>query len=276
MKVIGISSLSAASRLYFSRLAARRQVAAVIHVLPPESGPQGLDIGVLAGKLKRFRKAPLRKIRTRLDRIARGALEVFQPRSVLDPPAAPAVEDLPFDCLPVPADQLNSPSMVATLASLAPDTIVTHEAPVLTPRVFNTAQVAALNVHYGISPEYRGEHTLFWALYHREFDKVGVTIHELDPGIDTGKVLAYGYPRLEPDDTEASIATRCTNLAPELTAEVLERLKNKPRISERQQRPGRLYRYADRTVVHELRYAIRRNLLGERLPKQEERREVKT
>jgi methionyl-tRNA formyltransferase len=276
MRIIGISSLAAPSRFFFSRLAVRHEVAAVIHVMPPERNYSRLDTKVLAGKFKRFRKAPWRKVRTRLDQLARLALSAVRPNSETSEIAAPGLIELPFARIPIPADQLNTSATVAVLGSMAPDVLVTHGAPVLEPSIFNTALVAALNVHYGISPEYRGENTVFWALYHRDFDKVGVTIHELDKRIDTGRVLAYGYPALEPLDSVALIEARCTDLATELTLEVLQHLKEDTRIGQAQTGSGRLYRYADRTIVHDLCYVARRRLFREQLPRRVARRKITT
>jgi hypothetical protein len=52
-----------------------------------------------------------------------------------------------------------------------------------------------LNVHAGISPYYRGTACNFWALYDNNPHLVGVTIHALDAGIDSGPI----YRRLRPE-----------------------------------------------------------------------------
>lgn len=254
----------------------RHEIAAIIHVMPTERNYSRIDTKVLAGKFRRFRKAPWRKIRTRLDQLARLALSAVRPSSEPSDTAAPELTELPFVRIPIPANQVNTCATVAVLASMAPDVLVTHEAPVLEPSVFKTALVAALNVHYGISPEYRGDSTVFWALYHRNFDKLGVTIHELDQGIDTGRVLAYGYPAMEPLDSEALIEARCTELAAELTLDVLQHLGEGTQIGQAQTSSGRLYRYADRTIIHDLCYAVRRKLLHEQLPRRVARRKITT
>lgn len=52
-----------------------------------------------------------------------------------------------------------------------------------------------INVHPGINPRYRGAGNV-WALSEKRLDLVGATVHEVDVGIDTGKVL--GYIRIDP------------------------------------------------------------------------------
>lgn len=49
-----------------------------------------------------------------------------------------------------------------------------------------------LNIHCGITPGYRGVHGGFWAIVERDFDNIGVTIHKVDPGVDTGGIVYQG------------------------------------------------------------------------------------
>ena len=44
-------------------------------------------------------------------------------------------------------------------------------------------------MHAGITPKYRGVHGTYWALYNKDAANSGVTVHLVDPGIDTGGVL---------------------------------------------------------------------------------------
>jgi methionyl-tRNA formyltransferase len=44
-------------------------------------------------------------------------------------------------------------------------------------------------MHAGITPKYRGVHGAYWAQVARDAQHAGVTIHLVDPGIDTGGIL---------------------------------------------------------------------------------------
>lgn len=50
----------------------------------------------------------------------------------------------------------------------------------------------AYNFHPGVLPEYRGAATFSWAIINGE-ETTGVTLHEIDEGIDTGPILAIRY-----------------------------------------------------------------------------------
>ena len=46
-----------------------------------------------------------------------------------------------------------------------------------------------LNVHRGIIEQYRGLDSTMWAIYNKDFDNIGVTIHGIDSGLDTGPIV---------------------------------------------------------------------------------------
>jgi hypothetical protein len=47
----------------------------------------------------------------------------------------------------------------------------------------------AMNCHMGIVPQYRGAKSEFWALYNRDFENVGYSLHELVRSLDAGNLL---------------------------------------------------------------------------------------
>jgi methionyl-tRNA formyltransferase len=54
-----------------------------------------------------------------------------------------------------------------------------------------------LNMHAGITPMYRGSHGGYWALVEGDRDSCGVTVHQVDTGVDTGPIL--GQARIMPN-----------------------------------------------------------------------------
>jgi hypothetical protein len=65
-------------------------------------------------------------------------------------------------------------------------------------RILDRTTLAALNgpvvnFHAGITPLYRGVHGGYWALAEGRPDLVGSTLHLIDPGIDTGEIVAQSY-----------------------------------------------------------------------------------
>jgi hypothetical protein len=52
----------------------------------------------------------------------------------------------------------------------------------------------AIIIHMGIAPEYHGHASNFWALYDRQFDKIGATVHLLTEKLDQGPILYHVLP----------------------------------------------------------------------------------
>jgi methionyl-tRNA formyltransferase len=172
----------------------------------------------------------------------------------------------------IAASDLNAPTGIDQLSATRPDVLVLSGAPILRDAVLAVPSVGTLNVHFGISPWYRGEHTLFHALRRGEDHHVGLTLHGVDLGVDTGPIVAQAYPELGPGDGEAEAFARCAFLAADLLVERLEVIERTEEIAGRAQTErGTLYRRDDRHVVrHDLATAVARRRRGrERAPRPE-------
>jgi methionyl-tRNA formyltransferase len=64
--------------------------------------------------------------------------------------------------------------------------------PVLSKKTFTLPRLGMLVFHPGVTPEYRGPHSAFWAAMNNEFWGIGWSLLRVDEGIDTGPVLAQG------------------------------------------------------------------------------------
>jgi methionyl-tRNA formyltransferase len=66
--------------------------------------------------------------------------------------------------------------------------------------VLNCVPAVFINIHAGITPMYRGVHGGYWALVEHNKEACGVTIHEVDTGVDTGRIL--GQTRISPNGVD--------------------------------------------------------------------------
>jgi len=99
---------------------------------------------------------------------------------------------------------VNSPECIACLARLNPRVIL-----LLGTRIVSRATLAAItapliNYHAGITPKYRGIHGGYWAKAQGDLANFGVTMHLVDPGIDTGAVLYQARQTPTPQDNYAT------------------------------------------------------------------------
>ncbi|MGE5501294.1 MAG: formyl transferase [Ignavibacteriales bacterium] len=83
----------------------------------------------------------------------------------------------------------NDPETIELLKALDPQVVVINGTRILSKRLLESVPAPFLNTHAGITPGYRGVHGGYWALAQGEPERCGVTVHVVDPGIDTGEVL---------------------------------------------------------------------------------------
>lgn len=87
---------------------------------------------------------------------------------------------------------VNSPQLAALIAEAPPGVVVINGTRIVTSRTLRAWKVPVLNMHAGITPHYRGVHGAYWALVHNDRAHCGVTVHLVDPGVDTGGILHQG------------------------------------------------------------------------------------
>jgi folate-dependent phosphoribosylglycinamide formyltransferase PurN len=87
---------------------------------------------------------------------------------------------------------INSSEAEALLKALAPDVCVLTIQVILEERIFSIPRIGMFAFHPGITPEYRGPHSAFWATLNNEFWGIGWSLLKIEKGIDTGAVLGQG------------------------------------------------------------------------------------
>lgn len=102
--------------------------------------------------------------------------------------------------------------------------VVTAYGRILPGTLLNLPPLGTINVHGSLLPKYRGAAPVQWAILRGE-KETGITIMQMDEGMDTGDILLPRPLAIEPDDTAASLATRMAHLGGQALIEALELLK---------------------------------------------------
>ena len=104
---------------------------------------------------------------------------------------------------------VNSDETLKLLDELSPDLVIVNGTRIISSKVLNHVKAPFINIHTGITPKYRGVHGGYWAVAAGDAKLFGTTIHQVDAGIDTGRVLSqvlitpdkkdsfYTYPYLQ-------------------------------------------------------------------------------
>lgn len=89
----------------------------------------------------------------------------------------------------VEVDNVNQEADRERLRALRPDLILLAGAPILSGRTIQTARVACINPHCGITPDYAGSSPYDWPLVDGRYDDIGYTVHLVVPKVDSGPVI---------------------------------------------------------------------------------------
>lgn len=88
--------------------------------------------------------------------------------------------------------------------------------------VLNAPRTGCVNVHASLLPRWRGAAPIQWSIVHGD-QETGVTLMQMDEGMDTGPILAAASTPIARDDDAATLSDRLSNMGAELLREQLPR-----------------------------------------------------
>jgi phosphoribosylglycinamide formyltransferase-1 len=99
---------------------------------------------------------------------------------------------------------INDDQVVDHLRSPAADLVLVNGTRIIRTPVLRATDAPIINTHVGITPHYRGVHGGYWSIWNNDRENFGVTLHCVDEGVDTGRILAKHKIAPEPTDNFAS------------------------------------------------------------------------
>ena len=113
----------------------------------------------------------------------------------------------------------------AQLEQIAPEVIiVVGYGRLIPPWMLQLPAYGNLNLHASLLPKYRGAAPIQWAIAEGE-DLTGVTIMQLDEGLDTGDILLQRAIPVAAEDTAVTLAPRLAAIGADLMLETLRLLE---------------------------------------------------
>lgn len=137
-------------------------------------------------------------------------LKVFQPKRLKDPETIRTLEETPADAI-----------VVIAFGQIVPASIL------------HMKKYGCINVHGSLLPKYRGAAPIQWAVIDGERES-GVTIMQMDEGLDTGDMLLKGSVVLDEKETSGSLFDKLSALGASLCVEALEKLERGELTPEKQ------------------------------------------
>ena len=163
----------------------------------------------------------------------------------------PAELDRPDLVVNVP--HINHPDVVKLAEDTQPDVIAVFGTSLIKGPLLKMGKYGIVNLHGGLSPHYRGADCTFWALYNGEPDQVGCTLHFINEGIDTGKLIAHVCPEIQATDDELTLFWRAVKDSADAYAKLMDKFEQNEPLGQQQAEKGALYQVKDRSLRHEIK-----------------------
>lgn len=122
----------------------------------------------------------------------------------------------------LPSAAVRDPELAGFIAHHHVDVLLNvHSLFLVNPEVVGAPRIGSFNLHPGPLPEYAGLNAPSWAVYHGERSHA-VTVHWMDPEIDTGPIVYKAPFDMSEDDTGLSVSAKCVRHGLPLVERLLE------------------------------------------------------
>jgi methionyl-tRNA formyltransferase len=120
-----------------------------------------------------------------------------------------------------PSERVKDPALADWIRDEQVDLLLNvHSLYVIRGEVVEAPRIGSFNLHPGPLPEIAGLNAPSWAIYLGE-KRHGVTVHRMEPGIDTGAIAYQERFDLSPEDTGLSVSVACVRRGVPLVLQLL-------------------------------------------------------
>jgi methionyl-tRNA formyltransferase len=131
-------------------------------------------------------------------------------------------------------ERIRRPESVEQLRQLQAEMmIVVGYGQIIPQTIIDLPRYGILNVHASLLPKYRGAAPIQWAIANGETE-TGVTIMQIDAGLDTGDMLLKATAAIKPDETAPELSARLAPLGAELLLDAMRQIEDRTVRREKQ------------------------------------------
>ena len=141
--------------------------------------------------------------------------------------------------------EINSPKTRAILKQYMPGFIAVFGVGIIDEITLSLYPNSIFNLHVGLPKFYRGSSCNFWPIHNCDLTNLGATIHQVEKGIDTGKISAENHIHLKPNDNEQSLLWKTLEIGTKLMEETIKNWQTGKLCLRKQKQKGQLYRMSD-------------------------------
>lgn len=133
----------------------------------------------------------------------------------------------PESCERIDVPDINLPKVGEFVRSREPDLVCVNGTNLVREPLLSQGSAlryGMINLHSGLSPYTRGGNCNLFALAEGRPEWVGMTVHHIDPGIDSGDIILTARPALYESDNYEDVEYRSFGLGIRMMAEAVRRL----------------------------------------------------
>ena len=160
----------------------------------------------------------------------------------------------------LPVSDPNTDEAVAWVRQRAPDVVAFTGGGLVRAPLLEASGQGILNAHMGLLPPYRGMDVVEWPLLEGQHERIGlgVTLHFMDRGVDTGPIVARYPVAIRPGDGIERLRTRFEPVMVDALLDGIRRVRDGALVAEPQApKAGRQY-----FVLHPRLYGRARAVLA--------------
>jgi methionyl-tRNA formyltransferase len=121
-------------------------------------------------------------------------------------------------------ESARNPEFIQGVRELGADALVVASyGQILSEQLLNAARRGGINLHASILPKYRGAAPIQRAILQGETE-TGVTLMQMDRGMDTGDIIEIERTAIEPEETAGELESRLAELAAKIAVEWMPRI----------------------------------------------------
>lgn len=139
---------------------------------------------------------------------------------------------------------VNTPEAIEFLRDLQPDCLVVYGTNLLRDPYFDGRigdRLPIINLHTGLSPYSRGGNCNLFCILHGQLQLVGVTVHHIDRGVDSGDIIFSARPSITEADTFERLELKACRLGEDLMMQALREQTTGDLVRHPQREHGRLF-----------------------------------
>lgn len=122
----------------------------------------------------------------------------------------------------------NGDMLIASAKEFAPDIVIVYGCGIVGRPLLSIFQERMIGSHQGLPQYYRGSGSNFFAFLNKQSSLMGISIHRLDAGIDTGPIIAQRTLEPSVTDTYYTYSAKLVLETINLKINILEQLKDQP------------------------------------------------